>query len=268
MLETASRRAASSRTIPLPSGWNRIFNCKCTAVILLFQGSIEFIVLMPIFFAASKAAALAHAPLFASRPGIRFALAMALLSSIVGDFSYYWVHRWQHWSRWGWPMHELHHEDEHMNVTTAYRFHWVESMVQNIVHILPAVFLPRAMVTIPLLYLAGCFRTLFEHLAIPIYLGPLNRLIANPANHRIHHSKLPEHFNKNFAAVWPFWDVIFGTYCAPKRGEYPPTGLVSGKVSKTVKDALWGPLQTEVRPSEQVTAPAFISEQPASSPRG
>jgi len=240
LIEITLRLTATYKTVPLPSASNRLFNCRCTAVILIFQRSIEPVVLFAIYWATLKTTVWAHIPRFTSHPGIRFALVMALLSSIVGDFFYYWVHRWTHCSRLGWAMHELHHEDEHMNVTSAYRFHWAESTVQNVVQILPAVFLPRATVTIPLLYLASIARTLFEHLAIPIHLGPLSWVVANPANHRIHHSKLPEHLNKNFAAVWPFWDIVFGTYCAPKRGEYPPTGLASGKVSKTVADALLG----------------------------
>jgi sterol desaturase/sphingolipid hydroxylase (fatty acid hydroxylase superfamily) len=150
-------------------------------------------------------------------------------------------------------MHELHHEDEHMNVTTALRFHWVESIAENAVQILPAAFLPRPLVTIPLLYLLRYVRTIFEHLAIPLHVGPFNRLLASPANHRIHHSKLPEHFNRNFAAVWPFWDVIFGTYIAPIPGEYPPTGLISGKVSKSVKEAFWSPLEVASKPISDET---------------
>jgi len=240
LIEVAFRRIVPN--IPSPSGWNRLFNCKCIAVLTVFQGSIEVLLFMPAYWLAFKIQALSP-PLIASHPGIPFALWVALLSSVVGDFIYYWYHRWQHTSRWLWPMHELHHEDEHVNVTTAFKFHWMDTIALHIVQVLPAIFLPRPLVTIPLLNLVRYARVTFEHLAIPLHLGPFNRLIASPANHRIHHSKLPDHFNKNFAAVWPFWDVIFGTYAAPKHREYPPTGLISGKVSKSVKDALWAPLE-------------------------
>ena len=246
LIEVAFRRVASSN-FPSPSGRNRIFNCKCTTVIIVFQGSIGLIYATGL---AITIEALSPVPLFRSRPGIPFALLIALLFSIVEDFFYYWYHRWVHSSRWLWPMHELHHEDEHMNVTTAFRIHWMESIALHTVHVLPAIFLPRPLVTIPLLYLLGSAQATFEHLAIPLHLGPFTRLIVNPATHRIHHSKLPEHFNKNFASVWPFWDVIFGTYCAPKPSEYPPTGLLSGKVSKSVKDAFWGRLEV-AKPSSE-----------------
>jgi sterol desaturase/sphingolipid hydroxylase (fatty acid hydroxylase superfamily) len=242
IIEVAFRRVVSS-DIASPSGWNRIFNCKCTAIIIVFQGSFELILFMPVSRLAFEIAALSPGPLIRARPGIPFALSVALLSSLVGDFVYYWFHRWQHSFRWLWPMHELHHEDEDMNVTTGLKTHWVDSIALRAVLVLPAVFLPNPFVTIPLLYFVAYVRTAFEHLAIPLHLGPFNRLFTSPANHRIHHSTLPEHFNKNFAAVWPFWDVMFGTYCAPKHGEYPPTGVLSGKVSRSLKDALWAPLE-------------------------
>jgi sterol desaturase/sphingolipid hydroxylase (fatty acid hydroxylase superfamily) len=245
MIEFAFRRFASSN-IPSPSKWNRIFNCKCTAVLIVFQGTIGLIYGVMLAFAMR---AFSPRPLFGSRPGIPFALAVALLYSVLVDFIYYWLHRWQHSSRWLWPMHKLHHEDEHVNVTTAFRFHWMDTMALYTLQVLPAMFLPRPLVTIPLLSLVTSVRVTFEHLAVPLHLGPFNRLIATPSSHRIHHSTLPEHFNKNFAAVWPFLDVIFGTYRAPKAGEYPPTGLISGKVSKSVKDAFWGPLGVARKPS-------------------
>ena len=241
LIETVFRRVVPN--IPSPSRWNRIFNCKCAAVLTVFHQSIEVILFLPVYWLAFKLAALSPGPFFYSRPGIPFALAVALLASILQDFLYYWFHRWQHSSRWLWPMHELHHEDEHVNVTTAFKFHWIDMSAMHIVQVIPAIFLPRPLVTIPTLYFLGYVRVTFEHLAIPLHLGPFSRLIFNPATHRVHHSKLPQHFNKNFAAVWPFWDVIFGTYSSPKHGEYPPTGVISGKVSKSLKEALWGRLE-------------------------
>lgn len=248
LIEVAFRWVTSSN-IPSPSSWNRIFNCKCTAVLTIFQGSIEVFLFIPVYMLAFKIEALSSGPWFRPLPGVLGALSVALLSSVVGDFLYYWYHRLEHTSRWLWPIHELHHEDEHVNVTTAFKFHWIDSAALHAVQVLPAIFLPRPLVTIPVLYFLRFVRVTFEHLAIPLHFGPFNRLIASPANHRIHHSTLPEHFNKNFAAVWPFWDVIFGTYAAPKHGEYPPTGLISGKVTKSLKDAFWGPLEVGPKPN-------------------
>jgi len=237
VVELAFRRFTQ---IPSPTLENRVFNCKCVAVIVIFQSTVELILFIPIYGVAMTLARLLHGPLFAARPGILFALAIALLSSIAGDFIFYWYHRSAHAISWLWPIHKLHHEDEHMNVTTALRVHWMDSIADRMTHVLPAMFLPSPVTTVPLLFAIGYVHAMFEHLAIPIHLGPLNRVITNPANHRIHHSNLAEHYNKNFASVWPFWDVLFGTYHAPRVGEYPPTGLLSGRPSKNLREALLG----------------------------
>ena len=69
------------------------------------------------------------------------------------------------------------------------------------------------------------FFAMFPHMNIRLELGPLTRLILGPQLHRIHHSVYREHFNTNFAGAFPVWDLVFGTYRAPGRGEFPPTGL-------------------------------------------
>lgn len=262
LIEFAFRRFARSDA-PHPSRWNRIFNCKCALFIVIFQGTVELVLFLPAYWFSFKIAATQGSPFLASRPGIGFALWMALVSSLVGDFLYYWVHRWQHNSRWLWPIHELHHEDENMNVTSAGKFHWLDSITMHILLVVPAIFLPRPLTTIPMLYVLRSARTAFEHLAIPLHFGQLNWLITSPSGHRIHHSKLPEHENSNFAAVWPIWDVLFGTYVAPRGREYPPTGVYAGKVTKSLKEAFWGPLVVAKKPTplmEDAIAPYDASD--------
>ena len=38
----------------------------------------------------------------------------------------------------------------------------------------------------------------------------------SPAHHQVHHSCHPDHLDKNFAFVFPVWDVIFGCYVMPE----------------------------------------------------
>jgi sterol desaturase/sphingolipid hydroxylase (fatty acid hydroxylase superfamily) len=225
--------------LAFPPHQNRLLNLKCTATILVFRSTVEVVYLVGLLLLIDR---FAH-PLFHARPGVPFAIFLALIASIVGDFFYYWLHRWMHTSRWLWPIHELHHEDEHVNVTTAFRFHWLESLGVRTAAVIPLLFLPVPMLTIPLLYLVtNAGNAFFVHTAIPFNLGPFTRLVANPQTHRIHHSTLPEHFNKNFAAAWPFWDMLFGTYFHPEKNSYPPTGLTSGQISSSLYDAMLKPL--------------------------
>ena len=177
-----------------------------------------------------------------------FAIILAFTSSILRDFFYYWFHRLQHASRWLWAQHALHHSDECMNVTTTWRHHWLEMPMETVAVIVPAAILFKPpIVTIPLAYLITQGMSYFIHLNSRISLGPLTPIIAGPQTHRIHHSKLPEHIDKNFAAIFPLWDVIFGTYYHPKKGECPPCGLASGETVHSFRYALLMPFITWVK---------------------
>jgi sterol desaturase/sphingolipid hydroxylase (fatty acid hydroxylase superfamily) len=64
-----------------------------------------------------------------------------------------------------------------------------------------------------------------NHANVRLPFGRLTVVVAGPQWHRIHHSVYPEHFDKNFAAFFPFIDRLFGTYYEPAQNEYPETGL-------------------------------------------
>ena len=43
--------------------------------------------------------------------------------------------------------------------------------------------------------------------------------------HRVHHGKPLEYYDKNFAAFFPMYDLIFGTYKAPDEKSVFTTGI-------------------------------------------
>jgi len=63
-----------------------------------------------------------------------------------------------------------------------------------------------------------------SHSRVPLNFGRWSWLLNSPAYHRRHHSSLPEHYDSNFAAILPIFDVIAGSYNQPERS-MPPTGL-------------------------------------------
>lgn len=50
-------------------------------------------------------------------------------------------------------------------------------------------------------------------------------------------SRLPQYRDRNFAAFFPLWDVLFGTYFAPARDEFPPTGVDGEKEFRSLGEA-------------------------------
>jgi sterol desaturase/sphingolipid hydroxylase (fatty acid hydroxylase superfamily) len=59
----------------------------------------------------------------------------------------------------------------------------------------------------------------------------------------VHHSALPEHFDCNYCAVLPIFDVMFGTYRPARPGEWPPVGLGEGGRAKSLFDLVFWPIR-------------------------
>ncbi|MEO7432550.1 MAG: sterol desaturase family protein [Dokdonella sp.] len=169
-------------------------------------------------------------------------LLQVLVFYFVFDFFYYWLHRAQHTFPWLWAQHKIHHSDESLNVTTANRHHWLEVPFQGLAIWVPlGIFFQQKPVTLGWLWGLFLLWGYFIHMNIRFPLGPLTRVINGPQLHRIHHSTRDEHLDKNFASSFPVFDVLFGTYCAPRKGEYPATGLTDREDLNGVLRASWAP---------------------------
>jgi sterol desaturase/sphingolipid hydroxylase (fatty acid hydroxylase superfamily) len=167
----------------------------------------------------------------------------ALLYVFWTDCFFYWAHRAMHQVPVLWDFHAVHHADQEVNVTTASRVHWMEILVQQFLVTLPlTIFFKLPSFTLTTVSITVAAWTFFNHLNLKLSLGRLSVVVCGPQVHRIHHSRLPEHQNKNFASYTPIWDLLFGTYYAPAITEYPPTGLDSGERICTIRAAHLYPL--------------------------
>jgi sterol desaturase/sphingolipid hydroxylase (fatty acid hydroxylase superfamily) len=148
----------------------------------------------------------------------------ALAYGFVWDLSQYGFHRLQHASPFLWETHRFHHDETALNVATYTRSHPL-AVLGVVLFNLPLAMLfgtqaPHAAAALVMFPLWGYF----HHANLRLGFGPLTPVIAGPQYHRIHHSALPEHRDRNFANLFPIIDIAFGTYYRPGRDEYPPTG--------------------------------------------
>lgn len=178
---------------------------------------------------------------FSAGHGIGLLALAFLLNYFVYDFFYYWFHRFQHENRFLWQEHKLHHLDEQLCAVN--RQSPLEEVLRTTV-IVPLAFLfkldPMEGMILTSLVFAW---TVFFHSNIRVPLGWASALISGPQVHRIHHSRLPEHHDKNYSAYFPIWDVIFGTYHHPRPGEYPPTGVHDEQEVGSFSEAVMLPLR-------------------------
>jgi sterol desaturase/sphingolipid hydroxylase (fatty acid hydroxylase superfamily) len=156
----------------------------------------------------------------------------------IFDFAYYWFHRSQHRFAWLWSQHKLHHSEPALNVTTSLRHHWLEEPLRVFFMTLPmAILFDLTPAFSAGLAFALSFWGFYIHTNLNLHMGALNRVLCSPQLHRLHHSSRPEHQDKNFAAIFPIYDVLFGTYAKPVRGDVPETGLASGERVENVWQA-------------------------------
>lgn len=154
-------------------------------------------------------------------------LAIYLIARDLLEFVW---HRLQHSVPLLWSMHSFHHSEESMNAMTAHRQYWFENFLKA-VFIYPTIGIlfrvPPGVLAAGLLI--DAIHPVFAHMNLKISLGRFSYVIAGPQYHRIHHSIEPRHLEKNFAQLFPMWDILSGTAYRPADQEFPDTGLSPSK---------------------------------------
>jgi sterol desaturase/sphingolipid hydroxylase (fatty acid hydroxylase superfamily) len=167
------------------------------------------------------------APTFVSELPAIVSIPIVLL---LGDLVGYWAHRAFH-RGWLWRVHAVHHSSTRLDWLAAVRGHPLNEILGGIFRALPLLLLgvrPGAVAAIaPFLVL----HAIVLHANVRWDYGPLRWIVASPAFHRWHHAA--DARGCNFAGLFPFIDVLFGTYHLP-RGEVPArTGVVGEPVPES-----------------------------------
>ncbi len=149
-----------------------------------------------------------------------------LIYAFVWDFFQYWFHRAEHTFAFLWPVHALHHDEENVNCTTSQRNTFWSSVLHFFLVAIPTLVICGFQL-LPIVgsYLLFKVYSFFNHANVRVDLGPLTPVISGPQWHRLHHGRDAQYYNTNFAAFFPIFDIVFGTYRRPQRDEYPATGL-------------------------------------------
>jgi sterol desaturase/sphingolipid hydroxylase (fatty acid hydroxylase superfamily) len=134
-----------------------------------------------------------------------------VIGLLINDLFFYWYHRISHTTRFFWAMHVAHHSSEKMNVTIAIRGNFVNNIFHAILWI-PMLFLGFSPFIVITTDAFSYFYQLWLHTRIIPKLGPIEWIFNTPSHHRVHHGSNPRYLDKNYAAVFIFWDKMFGTY--------------------------------------------------------
>lgn len=162
-----------------------------------------------------------------------FALQL-LLGLALADALAYWMHRAFH-ARPLWGLHAVQHSSPRLDWLSSVRLHPLNQALMSVVQALPLLFLgfdPRVFAVVAPLF---TLYAILIHANVGWSFGPLKRVIATPRFQRWHHSSADAGRDKNFAGLFPIWDLLFGSYYMPEN--QIPTEFGAG--AEPVPAGLW-----------------------------
>jgi sterol desaturase/sphingolipid hydroxylase (fatty acid hydroxylase superfamily) len=143
--------------------------------------------------------------------GIESNFLKAIIYVMALDFSGYVYHVLCHKIPFLWEIHKFHHSSTEMNLITGTRDHPVERTIKKIFEALPLAILGAPTEIFLSLAILQYSLGIFSHSDFNLHYGKIGYVLISPLAHRIHHSVLKEHWDRNYGSTFSLWDHIFGT---------------------------------------------------------
>ncbi|MFZ2171067.1 MAG: sterol desaturase family protein [Methylococcaceae bacterium] len=144
----------------------------------------------------------------------------AVLSFLLLDLLIYLWHKACHRFDSLWMFHKVHHNDPYLNVSTAFRIHFLELFITNILKGILIIMLGIEEVMVLISEAVTTLFVMFHHTNIS-FKGEklLGHVIIVPSLHRTHHSTQRSEHDSNYGAVLSLWDRLFGTLTERKAAQ-------------------------------------------------
>ena len=231
---------------------------------------LEIFVILPIIFSLQNLAniighyltEITHltTPFLINHPQWYHYVIFSIFAALAGDFAYYCYHYLAHRSSFFWEFHKVHHSADVLTPMTVYRSHPLDLLLSMSIGTVMLGFATGIWVylfgnqvsylsiygvdwQIFLFYLTGA-NLRHSHIWLN-YPYAVSHVLMSPAQHHIHHSVEPKHYDKNFGYILSFWDWIFGTLYVPRNYEKLSFGLANGESNlfNSVTNMLLQPLK-------------------------
>jgi len=193
-------------------------------------------------------------------PTAALGLLYTVVLVVVTDFERYWVHRLMHRVPLLWEFHKVHHSAEVLTPISFFRSHPVDMLLPELADVIVVGFVTAMFlyvfpdgVTLVTILGVNAFRFAFYLFGVNLrhshvwfsFGSAVEHFVISPAQHQIHHSSDPRHFNRNFGFELAVWDWIFGTLYVPRGRETLVLGL--GTEENRRLSSVWQLLMNPVR---------------------
>jgi len=166
-------------------------------------------------------------------------LVYGLVTLLVADMIFYFIHLFGHRTRIGWAFHKVHHSAAVLTPLTRYREHFVEGILYAagaaaglgfcggvFAYILRGPITEITVMNLGIFVFLFAINGNFRHYHVSFrYPRWLERWLQSPGMHHVHHSYLPYHRDKNLGLVTSVWDRLVGTLYIGEPYEETPWGL-------------------------------------------
>lgn len=135
------------------------------------------------------------------------------------DFCTYWTHRLLHRVNILKRVHKWHHTSEKIDWLAGFRTSLMHGLIFTIIpqFVVPFLILKLNPLESGLVFGLQFGFQLLAHTNIPWKQSHLFGIFVTPKFHRVHHAVDERAYNSNFAAVFTFYDRMFGTYKDPDQ---------------------------------------------------
>ena len=175
------------------------------------------------------------------------ALILTLAFATALDLALFLVHLAQHRVPLLWEFHKVHHSAEVLTPITVYRVHPLDNALNmTFTGLFSGTVLGASSWALPadvgIVSVAGVDVLTFvfyvaaynlRHSHVWLDWGPaLSHVFVSPAQHQIHHSTDPRHWDKNMGFMLAVWDWLFGTLYVPRGRESLVFGLGNAEAKR------------------------------------
>jgi lathosterol oxidase len=130
-----------------------------------------------------------------------------IISLLLHETYYYWLHRWMHRPRIFRLVHKVHHDSNITSPWTAFSFHPLEGLLQAIFLPVLLLFFPINLYMLLLQLVIMTLSSVINHLDIELYPKKFHRhfigqWLIGATHHALHHHQ----FKFNYGLYFTFWD--------------------------------------------------------------
>lgn len=160
-----------------------------------------------------------------------------LLGLLLSDLCSWLSHRLLHRVPWLWRLHAVHHALPELHGLNALHNHPLDALLSTLLGLAPLWLLGLDASVVGAVGALSGAQFWWQHAALPLSFGALDRLFVSPRLHLLHHARDPALGACNYGMVFSLWDALAGTLTPVREAPFA-LGVEHAPARDTLLDQL------------------------------